>query len=76
MAVLRHFPYICSTAIPLTSSLSQTKRFSDSTRVSGFGILMYNAAVALPLCLVGATLRSEWDYISLFPHVGSAVSPT
>lgn len=53
-------------------SRAQTKRFSDSTRVTGFGILMYNAAVSLPLCLVGATLRGEWAYIAAFQHVESA----
>lgn len=41
--------------------------------MSGFGILMYNAVIALPLCLAGATLRGEWAYIASFEHVGSAV---
>ena len=35
---------------------------------------MYNALVALPLCLVGATLKGEWNYIANFPHVNSMVS--
>lgn len=52
----------------------QTKRFSDSTGVTGFGILMYNAAISLPICLVGATLRGEWGYIAAFPYVHSMVS--
>ena len=73
MAVRGRLPYTCSTVVPFTSPLSQTKRFSDSTRVSGFGILMYTALIALPLCLAGATLRGEWAYIASFEHAGSAV---
>lgn len=39
--------------------------------MQGFGIVMYNALVALPLCLVGAVLAGEFEYtfsVESFPH--------
>lgn len=51
-------------------SMSVTKRFSDGTRTQGFGLVFYNALIALPLCLVGATLLGEWEYTAGYTHVG------
>jgi solute carrier family 35 len=56
-------------------AMSTTKRFSDATRTGGFGLVFYNALVALPLCLVGATLSGEWEYTAYeYPRVGEAVN--
>ena len=44
------------------AQLATTKSASDSTGLRGFGIVYVNALVALPLCLLGATLAGEWEY--------------
>lgn len=43
-------------------SMSLTKKFSDQTKTQGFGIVYYNAIVALPLCVVGAVVTGEVGY--------------
>ncbi len=54
-------------------AMSITKRFSDKTATSGWSLVRYNAIVALPLCLVGATAFGEWEYTAMYPRVGEAV---
>lgn len=52
------------------ASMSLTKQFSDRTGVRGFGVVLYNAVVALPLCLIGAFLSNEVQYtfdVTQFP---------
>lgn len=51
-------------------SMSLTKRFSDETHTHGFGIVFYNALVALPICLLGALIKGELSYtLHDFPFV-------
>lgn len=54
-------------------SVSVVKRFSDKTGTTGFTLVYYNALVALPLCLAGATLFGEWQYTLDYPRVMETV---
>jgi solute carrier family 35 protein len=50
-------------------SLTHTKAFSDRNNVRGFGIVLYNAYVGLPVALLGAALTGELGYIARYPHL-------
>ena len=55
-------------------AMAVTKRFSDKTGTSGFGLVFYNSLVTLPLCLLGATIFREWSYTLNYPRVMEPVS--
>ena len=52
------------------ASWSATKRFSDDNKIRGFGLTMYNALVALPLCIILAISSGEITYLMNYPHLG------
>ena len=52
---------LANNALTASTMIAQ-KRFSDAHGVKGFGLVQYNALVALPFCLLGATLHEEWAY--------------
>ena len=54
-------------------AMSVTKRFSDKTSTTGFSLVYYNALVALPLCIIGATAFNEWQYTMEYPRVDEPV---
>lgn len=51
------------------ASWSATKKFSDTYKVKGFGLTLYNAVAALPFCVVLAVLNGEVGYILNYPHL-------
>jgi solute carrier family 35 protein len=50
-------------------SLTHTKKFSDRTGVRGFGVVMYNAYVALPVTLFFAVASGELSYLASYPRL-------
>jgi solute carrier family 35 protein len=57
------FAYTLGNNVMTASSMTTTKRFSDATGIKGFGVVLYNALIALPICLVGAVVTGEFEYL-------------
>ena len=72
----RGIGYTMANNVMTAVAMTVTKRFSDRHKAAttGFGMVYYNALVALPLSLLGATLFSEWSYNLQYPRIGEPVS--
>lgn len=55
------------------ASLAKTKSFSESTQVLGFGIVYYNALVAIPLSISAALINGEFTYALSYPALFNPV---
>ena len=56
------FAYTLGNNVCTAASMSLTKRFSDTHKLTGLGVVLYNAVVALPLCILGAAVTGEVGY--------------
>eukprot|EP01138_Halocafeteria_seosinensis_P011733 gb/GECG01011991.1/.p1 GENE.gb/GECG01011991.1/~~gb/GECG01011991.1/.p1 ORF type:complete len:356 (+),score=32.42 gb/GECG01011991.1/:1-1068(+) len=49
--------------------LNVNRKFGDETGVKGFGLLFYNALIAVPFSLILAYILGEVEYIAAFPEL-------
>lgn len=63
------YAYTLGNNLMTAASMSVSKRWSDQTGLKAFGVIYYNALVALPICLLGAALKGEFSYtFNSFAH--------
>lgn len=45
------------------------KKYIDETKLESFGLLYYNALIALPLCVITAWYLGEFETLAEYPHL-------
>lgn len=51
------------------AAVAYSKKFSDAAGLRGFGLPLYNALVALPLCAALALASGEAGFVAAYPHL-------
>lgn len=52
-------------------AVSYSKKFSDAHSLRGFGLPLYNALVALPLCVLLSGATGEFTFMAGYPSMGN-----